>query len=89
MLTFSDEGGRAGALAAGLAGRLERLGLARVERRPWLAHLTVARFHERPRLRPPLPSLGAFSPSDAAVYSSSLRREGARYEVVDATGLGG
>ena len=32
--------------------RLERLGVYRREGRPWLPHLTVARWRERPRLRP-------------------------------------
>ena len=89
MLRLRDESGAAGALASALAGELERLGLYRPERRPWTPHLTVLRFRDRPRLRPPVPDLGRFSPSDAAVYSSLLRREGARYEVVEAMRLGG
>lgn len=89
MLTFDDEGARGAALASGLAARLDALGLLRREARPWLAHLTVLRFAQRPRLDPPLPELGAVSPSDAAVYSSSLRPDGARYEVLEAMALGG
>ena len=50
MLTFDDEGGRATALAGRLHGALEELGLYRREDRPWLPHLTVLRFRERPRL---------------------------------------
>jgi 2'-5' RNA ligase len=89
MLTFDDEGGRAAALAERLHGALEALGLYRREERPWLAHLTVLRFRERPRLRPPLPELTEVVPSDAAVFISRLRRDGAQYEVFEAVPLGG
>ena len=89
MLTLDDEGGRAGALAHDLFGRLERLGVYRREARPWLPHVTVVRFRERPRLRPSLPELDAFAPSDAAVYLSRLRPSGAQYEVLDSFALGG
>jgi len=82
MLTLDDEGGRAGEVAARLHAALEELGVYRREARPWLPHVTVLRFAERPRLRPVLPDLGEISPSDAAVYSSVLRRDGARYEVL-------
>ena len=89
MLTLSDEGGRAVALADDLFERLERLGVYRRERRPWLPHVTVVRFRERPRLRPELPELPPFSPSDAAVYLSRLRPTGAQYVVLESFGLGG
>ena len=76
--TFADEGGRAAALAERLHAALEELGVYRREARPWLPHLTVLRFRERPRLRPPLPDLGEVVPSDAAVFISRLRpRRGA------------
>jgi 2'-5' RNA ligase len=89
MLVLDDEGGRAGALAADVQERLERLGAYRPERRPWLPHVTVLRFRQRPRLLPQLPGLGAISPSEAAVYHSVLRPTGARYEVVESVALGG
>ena len=89
MLTFGDAGDRAGALARRLHERLEELGVYRREERPWLPHLTVLRFRERPRLRPALPELGEVSPSDAAVYLSRLRPGGAQYEVLEAVALGG
>jgi RNA 2',3'-cyclic 3'-phosphodiesterase len=89
MLALDDEGGRAGLLHARLSERLERLGAYRPERRAWLPHVTVARFRARPRLRPPVPPLGAFSPSDAALYHSVLRPDGAQYSVVEAVSLGG
>ena len=72
-----------------LQGRLERLGVYERERRPWLPHITVVRFRERPGLRPPLPPLGEVSPSDAAAYHSVLRSGGAQYVVLESFALGG
>jgi 2'-5' RNA ligase len=89
MLVLSDEGGAATAVAEDLHDRLERLGVYERENRPWLPHLTVLRFRQRPRLRPPVPELGPVSPSDAAVYHSVLRSSGAQYVVVESFALGG
>jgi 2'-5' RNA ligase len=93
MLTFDDEDGRGRALAARLGASLESLGLFRPEDRPWLAHLTVLRFRDRPRhasaRSPALPELGKVVPSDAAVFISRLRRDGAQYLVYEAVPLGG
>ena len=87
MVVFDDERGAAASLAAELHGRLRSLGVYEPERRPWLPHVTVVRFRERPRLRPDVPDLGAVSPSDAAVYHSVLRPSGAQYVVVHAFSL--
>jgi len=89
MLALGDEDGRAAGLARDLHGRLEALGVYEPERREWLPHVTVLRFKVRPRLRPPLPDLEPFSPSDAAVYLSHLRPGGAQYEVLESVALGG
>ena len=89
MLVLTDLDGTAGLLAADLHGRLKELGVYEPERRAWLPHVTVARFRERPRLRPPLPALGEFVPSDAAAYHSLLRSTGAQYVVVESFALGG
>jgi len=89
MLVFDDEGGRATALADDLQGRLETLGLYRREQRPWVPHVTVLRFRERPRLALEPPALGVVSPSDAALYHSVLRSAGAQYEVLESLALGG
>jgi 2'-5' RNA ligase len=89
MLTFDDENARAAALAADLHERLEALGLYERERREWLPHVTVLRFRRRPRLRPPLPDLEPFAPSDAAAYLSQLRPAGAQYEVLESVVVGG
>jgi 2'-5' RNA ligase len=89
MLVLSDEDGAATAVADDLHERLERLGVYTRESRPWLPHLTVLRFRQRPKLSPPLPQVGPFSPSDAAVYHSVLRSSGAQYFVVESYALGG
>ena len=89
MLVLDDEGGRAAALAGDLQARLERLGVYRRESRPWLPHLTVARFRQPPGLRPEPPGIRTFVPSDAAAYLSRLRPSGAQYEVLESVALGG
>jgi 2'-5' RNA ligase len=89
MIVFDDREGAGAKLAGELGERLERIGAYRREQRPWLPHVTVARFREPPRLRPPLPELGEVSPSDAAVYVSRLRPGGALYEPLEIAVLGG
>ena len=89
MLVLEDDGGGAALLAGDVHGRLEELGVYRREERPWLPHLTVARWRERPRLRLEPPSVGTFVPSDAAAYLSRLHPGGARYEVLESVALGG
>ena len=88
MLVLDDVGGAATALAADLGERLERLGAYRRESRPWLPHITVLRFRERPRLAPPTPELGEFRAVRSALYRSALGRNsagssGARYDVLE------
>jgi 2'-5' RNA ligase len=87
MVVLRDDGAAAGALARDLHGRLEALGVYRPERRPWLAHVTVARFRTRPRAQPPLPDVGTFVPSGVAAYISRLHPSGARYEVLESVVL--
>lgn len=87
MLVLDDASRAASALAGDLHTRLEGLGVYRREARPWLPHVTVARFRERPRLSPPLPDIGAFTPSAAAAFLSRLHPSGARYEVLESCPL--
>jgi RNA 2',3'-cyclic 3'-phosphodiesterase len=87
MVVLQDLGGEATAVAGRLHERLERLGVYRPEARPWLPHVTVLRFRERPRLAPPLPQTGTFVPSGAAAYLSRLHPSGARYEVLERVSL--
>jgi RNA 2',3'-cyclic 3'-phosphodiesterase len=89
MVVLEDETGEGGRLAARLFERLEELGVYEREKRSWLPHVTVLRFRSPPRLRPPVPDLGTFSPSDAAVYHSLLRPSGAQYEILETVALGG
>ena len=93
MLTLRDGTGAATALARRLHADLEALGVYRRDVRPWLPHVTVLRFRERPRLRPELPELGWVS-SDAAAFLSRLHPQipaasAARYEVLESFRLGG
>jgi 2'-5' RNA ligase len=87
MLVLADPSGEAARLAELVQTRLERLGVYRREARPWLPHVTVVRFRERPRLEPPLPETGTFVPSGAAAFLSRLHRSGARYEVIESCPL--
>ena len=89
MLTLADEGGRGAAIAGALHRLLEERGLYRAEARPWLAHVTVLRFRERPRLRPEPPGLANICPSDASVFLSRLSPRGAEYSVLESVALGG
>jgi 2'-5' RNA ligase len=87
MLALDDLGGGATAFASDVQARLERIGVYRREGRPWLPHVTVARFRERPGLRLEPPAMGTFVPSDAAAYLSRLRPGGAQYEVLESVAL--
>jgi RNA 2',3'-cyclic 3'-phosphodiesterase len=89
MIVLSDEDDRATRLAERLFERLERLRVYERERRDWLPHVTVVRFRERPRLAPPLPTLGRVMSSELAVMMSRLRPSGAQYEVLESVPLGG
>jgi RNA 2',3'-cyclic 3'-phosphodiesterase len=87
MLVLDDRGLRATRLAEDVQTRLEELGVYRREKRPWLPHVTVVRYRERPRLEPALPDLGPVVPSDAAAFLSRLHPSGSRYEVLESFAL--
>jgi 2'-5' RNA ligase len=89
MVVCDDEEARATTIAEDVFERLEQLGAYKREQRPWLPHVTVLRFRERPRLDPPIPDLGPVKLSEAAVYHSVLRPSGAQYEVLESVALGG
>jgi len=88
MLVLRDPSGEASRLAESVHARLEALGVYEREARPWLPHVTVLRFRERPRLSPPPPEFGPFAPSEAAAFLSRLHPSGARYEVLERCSLG-
>jgi RNA 2',3'-cyclic 3'-phosphodiesterase len=89
MLELRDADGGCTRLAERLHERLAALGVYRPEARPWLPHVTLLRFRERPRLTPQLPELAPFAPSGAAAFLSRLHPSGARYEVLESFPLGG
>jgi RNA 2',3'-cyclic 3'-phosphodiesterase len=87
MIVLRDLTSVATELATRLHERLAGLGVYEPESRPWLPHVTVLRFRERPRLDPPLPETGTFVPSGAAAFLSHLHPSGARYEVLESVSL--
>jgi 2'-5' RNA ligase len=94
MIVLKDVTGAATALADDLAARLERLGVYRFERRPWLPHVTVLRFKERAGLTPEGTNIRSVHVVRSALYRSSLGRgsaeySGARYDALETAALGG
>ncbi len=89
MIVLDDPGEAATALADDLQRRLERLGVYRRERRPWLPHVTVIRFRERVGLRPDLPNMRSILVVRSALYRSILGPGGARYDALETAALGG
>jgi 2'-5' RNA ligase len=77
-LGLDDLSGALGALQAGASERLTALGVYKPEKRPFLPHLTVARYR-----RPGQPfslhnvTIGRFGVDRMVLYSSSLERAGA------------
>jgi 2'-5' RNA ligase len=89
MVILRDETGIGTALAERVQERLEALGVYTRERRPWLPHVTVTRWKERPaRVRTYVPVM-EIVPSEIAVYLSVLRVGGAQYDVLESAALGG
>jgi 2'-5' RNA ligase len=89
-LDLVDEGGRAGAVQAAVAGALEALGAYRPEARPFWPHVTLARVRHGERAavgegNPPFS--GAFGAGDVTLYRSRLSPRGARYEPLVRTRL--
>jgi 2'-5' RNA ligase len=94
MIVLEDMSGAATALAGDLAARLERLGVYRSERRPWLPHVTVVRFKQRAGLAPEVTNIRSIHVVRSALYRSQLGRGstgngGATYEALETAALGG
>lgn len=88
---LDDQQGTLGRLQAELASALMRGGLYEPERRPFRAHVTVARVAARARvaaveLPPPAPL--SFVGASVVLMRSRLGRDGARYEALTAIALG-
>jgi 2'-5' RNA ligase len=89
-IALEDPGAALGRIQALLSDALAAGGWYRAEKRPYLAHVTVARVTGaivRARLPPP-PNLG-FRGSRVVLYRSRLQRGGARYEALAAVALRG
>jgi RNA 2',3'-cyclic 3'-phosphodiesterase len=89
MIVLEDASGRATALAADLAERLEQLGVYRREGRPWLPHVTVLRWKERAGLTPEVTNIRSIHVVRSALYRSDLAPDGARYDALETAALGG
>jgi 2'-5' RNA ligase len=89
MIVLEDVVGAATALAQDLQGRLERLGVYRRERRPWLPHVTVLRRPERGGDSPAGTNTCSIHVVRSALYRSSLAPGGARYDALETAALGG
>jgi 2'-5' RNA ligase len=89
MVVLRDETDTGTTLAGRVQERLEALRVYTRERRPWLPHITVTRWKERPaRVRTYVPVM-EIVPSEIAVYLSVLRVGGAQYDVLESAALGG
>jgi 2'-5' RNA ligase len=89
MIVLKDATGAATVLAEDLAARLERLGVYRSERRPWLPHVTVLRFKERGGLAPEVTNIRSIHVVRSALYRSHLGPDGATYDALETAALGG
>lgn len=89
MVVLKDLTGAGTALAGDLGARLERLGVYRTERRPWLSHVTVLRFKERAGLTPEVTNIRSIHVVRSALYRSLLGPAGATYDALDTAALGG
>lgn len=89
MIVLKDVTGAATVLAEDLGARLERLGVYRFERRPWLSHVTVLRFKERAGLTPEVANIRSIHVVRSALYRSQLGPAGATYDALETAALGG
>ena len=83
-LDLADEDERAAALQAAIAGALEAGRWYKPEKRPFWAHMTLARVKRSVRRAPPLPEDPPpgepFEARRLTLYRSTLRPQGALYE---------
>jgi 2'-5' RNA ligase len=89
MIVLDDPSGAATALAEDVQTRLERLGIYRRERRPWLPHVTVSRLRGAEGLRPEVANTCSIHVVRSALYRSFLEPGGARYDALETAALGG
>jgi RNA 2',3'-cyclic 3'-phosphodiesterase len=82
---LSDDGARLGAVQSALSEALAQGGWYKPEKRPFLAHVTVARVGKGARVRrgaelPDVPDDLSFSGTTVTLFRSRLSSSGARYE---------
>jgi RNA 2',3'-cyclic 3'-phosphodiesterase len=82
-IAFDDKAGVFGSLFERVMGDLEAAGVMQREKRPFHAHLTIARLREPVEVQPKseCPEF-AFRVESVCLYRSDLSREGARYAVL-------
>lgn len=87
-LAVRDEDGAFGRLFERVMSGLERAEVMQREKRPFRAHLTIARLRAPAALRPKYECEEAPYPLESVcLYRSELKREGARYTVLERTRL--
>jgi 2'-5' RNA ligase len=89
MLVLRDVDGSGTALATETQRLLAAAGVYEPEARPWLPHVTVVRWKERPTLVRTYVPVMEIVPSEIVVYLSVLRAGGAQYEPLHSAALGG
>lgn len=90
-VALDDSSGRLAALQGDLSHRLEAGGWYVPERRPYMAHVTLARVRRNATVRPvdlPNPPGASFTASHVTLFRSRLSAAGARYEALSTVGLG-
>jgi 2'-5' RNA ligase len=89
-LDIADEAGLLGGIYERVMGGLEGAGVMRREKRPFRAHVTVARLRAPGPVQPMTESGQArFAVESVCLYRSELKREGAVYTVVACAALSG
>jgi RNA 2',3'-cyclic 3'-phosphodiesterase len=89
-LDLADEDGRAAAIQSQASDSLEQLGLYEPEKRPFWAHVTLARVRKGGRVRRldvPDPPAGEWWGEAVTLYRSRLSRAGAYYEPLERVAL--
>lgn len=90
-LDLADDGSRAARVQGAVSDALEDARVFEPEKRPFWAHVTLARVKRGARAEP-LPELappgGPFEAAELTLYRSTLRSQGAVYDVLARTELG-
>jgi 2'-5' RNA ligase len=83
-LAIEDQEGVFGRLFEAVMGGLEGAGVMQREKRPFRPHLTIARLKQPLRIEPKSEASGRpYEVQSVCLYRSELRREGARYTIIE------